>query len=283
MAVIPLLDPPKPSSLGRDPAATVRQLVALLDKAGVPDQLQASRRLLAVAEALAGATRTRQARAAQRWQVESDRLLAGVADLDQVIDELEVTAVAVGPWLDSDIPAGRGAVMVSALMDKCAAAQRHALAMATAESGAVYTLLQRAAAEVVERVMGVGQLPRAVWAAPPAEAATIAVQEGAGREWTILVEQGTRFHDVHTVAELLRQLGGMGPQMWPPGAPEGVASLYLNWADALAGIEDLKQVVGPLRVRFAADRSWRPGLWTAQDHAQPVEKRRKLALGWVGR
>ena len=68
---------------------------------------------------------------------------------------------------------------------------------------------------------------------------------------------------------------------WQPRAfagPEAVCVEFLNWQAALAGLDDLKLVAQPLRVRQAADLGWKPGCWLLSDHENPPEEPRKRSL-----
>jgi hypothetical protein len=58
-----------------------------------------------------------------------------------------------------------------------------------------------------------------------------------------------------------------GELLFPDGCPEGLGSIFLNWQPALeGGLEQVKRLPAPLRVRAAVDRGWKPGLWLKADH-----------------
>lgn len=267
-----------------DPAAAVGTLVSLLDKAGVPDQLGASRRLLARSEELQETARAGRATAEQRWQQARAALLAGQVDADGLARVL----VELAPWLDSAVEQGRPSLMMGALMDAAAACRGNAVAMVHAEASGIYRLLQDAAGEVVTFTAAVGKVPQQVWATTTTgQASTVAIQAGYGRQWEDLVLAGGRWDAIHSAAELVRDTGSLGSQtMYPAGCPTSIGCMFLGWEAALEGVREVRRLPGPLRVRAAVDRGWRPGLWLADDHArfaaEPKGKRSLLGT-LVGR
>jgi hypothetical protein len=129
--------------------------------------------------------------------------------------------------------------------------------------------LQELATKVVARTASLPALPQRVWTARE-QAGTVAIQAGHELEWARLVGEATRFEKIHQAAAILRQSGGLPVMVFPDGCPTGLGVLYLNWRPVLDGIAELKQHVGPLRLRFAVDRGWRPGLWVPADHQPPA-------------
>jgi hypothetical protein len=275
-------DPKAPTTFHGDPASIVRRLVAKLEQAGVPDQLTTSRRLLDQGERLAQAARDAKAAAQRRLDAEQARLFAGEVDTDR----LTRTLVEVGPWLDFSIEDGRAAPANAALMEASAQARSHALALVNAEASGVFGLLQAAAREVVDHVTGVPALPQQVWSVNPREAGTTAIQLGHEHAWSSLVKEATRFEAIHQAARMLVDSGGLGVLVYPDGAPEGVAAVWLNWQPALEGSQAARLLPGPLRLVHAVREGWKPGLWLPADHAAQPAKRRgpmEVLAGYVSR
>ena len=56
-----------------------------------------------------------------------------------------------------------------------------------------------------------------------------------------------------------------------------VCTQLLNWQAALDGLETVRRLPGPLRLRRPVDEGWLPGLYTSADHAahaaEPKPKR----------
>jgi hypothetical protein len=48
--------------------------------------------------------------------------------------------------------------------------------------------------------------------------------------------------------------------------PTSVCTRYLGWELAVAGLDELRAIAGPLRIRYASDHNWRPGCWLKSDH-----------------
>jgi hypothetical protein len=256
---------------GADPAGFVRRVVALLDTLGLPGELARSRELLEHSENLTETARRGKRAAEQRWEAEQRRLLEpGPVE----VERLEAAQNKARPWLDSQVEQGRAAAMMAALMGAAEECRGRALAQVNGEATGVHARLQTIAAEVVAHVASLPPLPRQVWSAPAREAATIAIQERHEQTWAALVQDGTRFHTCHQVAELLWATGGLG--VWVvPGCRQGIGVLWRRWERAEEGYQRFRQVAGPLRLPFAIREGWEPGLWLPSDLTnRPAEAER---------
>jgi hypothetical protein len=276
-------DPSRPTTWHGDAASIVRRLVAKLEEAGVPDQLATSRRLLAQAERLGEVARDAKAAAQRRWDAERGQLLTGEVDPERLARTLSETA----PWLDVQAEAGRAAPAMAALWQAAQVARSNAVQAAAGEASGLYARLQAAAGEVVAQVAGTPPLPREVWSAPThAQASTVAIRAGHELGWSVLVKAGTRFESIHEAARMLVDSGGLGAVLFPAGCPEPLGMAYLGWEDALAGLQELRRLPWPLRIRHAVDRRWGPGLHLPADHAAQPAKRRgpmEVLAGFVSR
>lgn len=252
-----MVEPPRPKRWDGDRGASIRALVGALDRAGLPDQLQASLRLLDRATELSEAARQAKTAAAERLARANVQLTSdGPIDVEAYGRVLAEVAV----WVDENSAAPVG---VMAAVERVRA---NAAAIAAAESTGTYRRLQDIAHEVVTRAGNAPALPKSVWAASgTAKASTAAIQGGAGRVWEDLVLCATKFQAVHEAGLLLRETDGFPMQLWPAGAPEGVAVVWRNWRAALLQHEELRHMPGPLRLRAAIDRGLEPGLWLASD------------------
>jgi hypothetical protein len=276
---------PRPSRWDRgDGAGAIRSLAEALDRAGLPGELQASRRLLDRAERIGETARQAKRDAGERLEAANRALLA-----DAPIDPAAYAAVLVevGPWLDTDIEAGRVASAMNGLMEAVHRVRSNAVQTAMAEASGIYRRLQDRCAEVVAEVAAVPALPRQVWAATTSgQAGEAAIRAGLELEWARLVKAGVRWDAIHAAATLLRETGQFTAELnFPGGCPTRIGVMFLAWQDAALRLQEVQRMPGPLRVRAAHDRGWKPGLWLASDHARAAEaqpKRRLLTFGRVG-
>jgi hypothetical protein len=256
-------------------ATAIAALDEALVKAGLPNRLEAPKRLLDRGEELAGQARAAKQAAADRLEQANRLLLAG--------GHVDVTAygrvlVEVGPWLD-DQAAGMVGVM-QASHRATANASQTVFAMA----GGLYQELQRVCAEVVAEVAAVPALPRAVWAAAGIEAPSVAIRAGCEGAWATLVRAGDQWDRVHQAAGLLRETGVFQQELiFPGGCPSEVGSQFLGWQDAVEHLAEVRRLPGPLRLRAAVDRGWRPGLYLATDHVADRERAAAKPRGLLAR
>ena len=67
----------------------------------------------------------------------------------------------------------------------------------------------------------------------------------------------------HAVADMVRASIGAGPERLPDGAPR-YAFWAKNWRLSL-GDDTFPKLKAPLRLRYALDHDWRPGLYRPED------------------
>jgi hypothetical protein len=71
--------------------------------------------------------------------------------------------------------------------------------------------------------------------------------------------------------------------IFPGGCPSEVGSMFLGWQDAVEHLAEVRRLPGPLRVRAAVDRGWRPGLYLAADHVADRERAAAKPRGLLAR
>jgi hypothetical protein len=262
-----------------DGAAAVEALAGALRAAGLPDgQLEAPMRLLAQAEDLAGQARAAKDAARQRLEQANRALLAEGPDLARY----GATLGELAPWLDEE-SAGMIGVMQAAARIRSNATQ-----VTFALVPSLYAVLQKACADVVAQAANVPVLPNGVWAAPTTgEASTLAIRAGLETEWAQLTRLGDRWDAIHSAAQLLRESGQFQSQLMF-ACPTAIGVMFLGWEAALDGLPAVRKLPGPLRLRAAIDRDFRPGLYLAADHVAvaaeaEVKPKRKLFAALAGR
>jgi hypothetical protein len=274
-APIPLVSAAPATNAG-DPATRVRVLSALLEELGITGALTASRRLLDREVELSAQAREAKLQATRRWAEHRERLFRGEVGAQETAQVL----IEVGPWLDNG-PDGKGAAVgMTAMVEVAREARVRAGAMLEGEADPIYHRLQELAGQVVARTAALPALPKQVWAAGD-QASTVAIQAGHDLAWAQLVGEATRFDKIHRAAAILRQSGGLPVMVFPRGCPDGLGHVYRNWEPALEGLAELKRHPGPLRLRFAVERQWRPGLWLPSDHETREVERPRRPFGWL--
>jgi len=279
----------RPSTFVGTPSAIINRLTTRLEAVGLPDELAASRRLVARAEKVREAVRDGQAAARERLEAARARLLGA-----EVVDSAEFATVLMetGPWLDADIPNGRGAVAVSGLMQIASELDGRSLAMVNAEASGAFGHLQTKAAELAAEIKGAPRLPDKVWSAPKDQAGKIAIESNCELTWATLTRATAKWLNILEVAYLLLDSGGLGAvQVYPNGCPADVGLRYLNWVPVDAGGgQELRRLPDELQLRGAIDRGYQPGIWLPADHVRaaaevPEPKRGPLQLlaGFVSR
>jgi hypothetical protein len=241
-----------------DGATAITALEGALERAGLPGQLEAPKRLLARAEDLAAQARDAKMAARARLE-EASRLLLADGPIDT--DAYAATLVACGPWLHDGEASAMFGLMQAAQMVRGNATQT-VFAMAPG----LHTELQKVCRVVVEETASVPALPADVWSAPSSGgAAQLAIVAGREADWARLVRAGDRWDSVHSAAQLLRECGVFQSELAFSG-PTDVCVTLLNWSDAMDGLPEVNRMPPPLRLRAAIDRGWRPGLWLKSDH-----------------
>jgi hypothetical protein len=214
------------------------------------------------------------AEAQQRWQRERERLL-GPGPFSP--DVLAITLRDVAVWLDT--AEGRASLGMTTMMEAVRAARGRALQVAIGEGPALYQELQRAARQLVRHVAGLPALPGRVWSATAANQPAEAFRAGGEATWAELVRSTDRWQAIHRAGGLIRGLGCLGQAAM---MPHPLAYEFANYAAAAEGLERFKELAQPLRLRYAIDHQWRPGLHLVGDLApQEPERPRRGPLGFL--
>lgn len=127
------------------------------------------------------------------------------------------------------------------------------------------------AAECVKTVAKQPALSLRTWNSP--DPASQAALDGYEKAWAVLVREQQRFKHIHEFGRLIRKMGGLGNQvLLLDGAAPDEAYEFRRWDLALAGGQEIKRLVAPLKLRYAIDQGWFPGLWLKDDITLPPTK-----------
>jgi hypothetical protein len=260
-----------------DGATAIGALDAALEAAGLPGRLEPPKRFLARAEDLAAQAREAKAAARERLE-EANRLLLADGPVD--VDGYGAVLVEIAPWLDE-----QAAGMIG-VMQAVHQIRGNATATAFAMATGLHAELQGVCRVVVAEAAAVAPLPQEVWSATSTgQASTLAIRAGREADWAALTRAGDRWDSVHNAAQLLRETGQFQGQLMF-SCPTAIGVAFLNWSDAVDGLHEVRRLPGPLRLRAAIDRGWRPGLYTAADHdaaAAEAKPRRNVFAALVGK
>jgi hypothetical protein len=264
-----------------DAGAQVQLLISLVDRLELGGVLKASRRFLARERELNELIGREQLQARQRRAKQLQRLVT--SDVPPAVPLLLAELAETDAWLDMqvapDMSSAEPARAVALLREAARVCRGHAAAAAQAEGPDIHAKLQKVAAETVAAVAAVKPLPRSVWAgSTPIDELIRSGREG---DLAVLVRAQERFARTHELAVLVRQMGSLGAQaLLPDGAPDwGYA--YRQWAKV--DEMELKRLAPPLRLRWAHDHDWQPGLWLADDlvRSEPEPAGRSLLRGFL--
>jgi hypothetical protein len=229
------------------------------------------------AQALVDASRAEREAARARLEEASRGLLAGGDDIGEYAQVLRDIQPWIGEGPASDAgPAGFGIGNIARQI------RSNAPQIVFAQADGLHAALRDRCAESVASVAKI-PLPEGIFSASSiAAASALAIWEGFGDSWGLLVKAADVWDACHQAAALLRECGSLQHELMFAG-PASVCVRYLGWQDAVDGMHELRLIPGPLRIRRAADLGWRPGCWLLSDHkaaAAAVEpKRRKLFAG----
>jgi hypothetical protein len=92
------------------------------------------------------------------------------------------------------------------------------------------------------------------------------MREGQEAVWATLVRAQDRFALVHQLAAVVREMGGLGAHALLQTAPIW-GYVYRQWGKV--DEQELRRMHPALRLRYAVDHGWEPGLWLAEDLVQP--------------
>jgi len=212
--------------------------------------LSAARKLAETEQQLARRLHERQTLAVQRRQDALQRL---VADPSGPLDEPVSQYVAEAPWVDLELgkehPIGVGMIrdarrLVASQVDSAVSAQ----------GARIFEMVREKAAEVVADVAA---LPPEVWSLNhPGEA--LAKYPAHRATYGLLLSAQQMFGLCHTVADLFRDFLGYSQDQLD-GAPSS-ALAYRNWHAVLSDPQWLN-IRGPLKLKYACERGFEPGLW----------------------
>jgi hypothetical protein len=144
------------------------------------------------------------------------------------------------------------------------AAQQRAYGVYTAAADQIFRTLQDKCGEYVRRVAAVPELPPQVWGATNPEKTM--VEAGRIEDWGVLVEGQVMWSRLHEVADLLRPQVGAESFRMATGAPR-MALRFRNWELAASDGQQgpYRRLKPPLRLRYAIENGWDPGIWRPAD------------------
>jgi hypothetical protein len=264
-----------------DGGQTTRLAISLCDRLGLDDALGASRRLLQREQDLGEVVRREQMQARGRRGKELQRLVTGTAPVAVMV--VQATLAETDPWLNMSIAAdassAQPAPAVALLREAARVCRGHAAAAAVADGPGLYQRLQELAASCVTATAAATALPKRVWTAP--DPATEAMRDGHEAGWATLVRAQDRFSLTHQLGALVRAMGSLGAAALPPGGAPGWAFVYRQWKRV--DEQQLKPLHPGLRLRYACDNHWGPGLWLAEDLVlpEPEPDTRRGLRGWL--
>jgi hypothetical protein len=269
---------PRPSRWDTAGSGAVPMLDSLLVKAGLPGRLATPLALMDRAEELVRASDREREAARERLAEAGRRLLAGGTDVAEYARVVAEAQVWISEGSSDAGPAGYGVGDVARLL------RGNAVQTVFAMADGLHAALRDRCAEAVDSVASV-PLPKEIFSATSiAHASTLAIREGFGDSWGLLVKAADAWDACHGAAALLQECGSLQHQLQFAG-PTSVCVRYLNWQDVLAGLDELKRIPGPLKIRWASDHHWRPGCYLLSDHENPPPepKRRGSLAELLGR
>jgi hypothetical protein len=119
------------------------------------------------------------------------------------------------------------------------------------------------------------------------QASTLAIRAGREADWATIVRLGDRWDSAHDAAQLVRETGVFQSELLF-SCPTAIGLQFLNPAAAVDGLDTVRRLPAPLRLRATIDRGWRPGLSLVADHdaaaAEPeVKPKRRLLAALAGK
>lgn len=175
------------------------------------------------------------------------------------------------PWLSVEASPIGGDVLPAPMVAKLQHAMRicrgHAHAAAVADGPGMYQELQRMAADCVKATAAAKAFPKKLWGAPDPVAE--AMRGGHEAVWATLVRAQDRFALVHQLGALIRSMGSLGASALLPNGAPAWGFVHRKWALAMEGEQESKRLHPALRLRYAVDHGWEPGLWLAGNLVQP--------------
>jgi hypothetical protein len=208
----------------------------------------------------------RRAEAVQRLATDQGATLAEAATQWQ----------AQAVWLDTQPPMSRPiALQIADDAAKRVEGEIHAQILGHAPR--LWDLAQRKAREIVAEVAALPEMPLQLWqvSAPAAEFARWREHRGT---FGVLTAAYTDFELCHAIGGLVRDTLGYGYARFPQGSTR--AALWLkNWRKELLDDGIFARQPAALRLRYAIDKGFEPGLWAPSD----VEESRPEDRSFGGR
>ena len=260
-----------------DAAQQTRLAISFAERLELPTAFLAARELMERGEYLGQVVRDGQALARKAELDGLRRLVRGPTPI--ALNDVTNLVHEVDCWLDANLEQGRVARAVDMAMRAARMCREQAFQAAVAESSGFYAKLQRIARDVVGEVAKLKAPSRQVWGAPDVPGQM--VREGRGDDWARMVMAQDRFSLVHQAGQLMRALGGLGAQGLLNGPPD-VAFAYRRWDLYLVGEMELRRLHPGLRLRYAIEQKWEPGLWTRDDVPDKPAVELPVRRGLVG-
>lgn len=265
---------------GPEAVPALRRLLLDFEVLGVPSMLADAREALERANVINQQAGAKQNAAIQRV-VQARRMAAAADDPIAALEALGAEQRESAPWLPPQ--SGEDSPLVAEARKLSRVSVQRAVMLAGAKGDLIYGKLQEFAAEAVAAVSSV-PLPDKVWSTPDPSA--LVMRSEHPESWTTMLVQTDRFIRVHEAADLVRGLGGMQTDL--PGSAPRLAWQYRAWLSAQQHFEQLRLVEKPLRLRWAVDHGWQPGLWRAEEingngDPRPAPRPNPLTVGRLKR
>jgi hypothetical protein len=94
----------------------------------------------------------------------------------------------------------------------------------------------------------------------------VAIRQGREGDWAALTRCGDKWDACHAAAGLLRETGVFQAEL-NFASPSSIAVQFPDAAAGFGGLDAVRRLPGPLRLRASIDKGWRPGLYLASDAA----------------
>ncbi|HKN44949.1 MAG TPA: hypothetical protein VJW23_13600, partial [Propionibacteriaceae bacterium] len=169
---------------------------------------------------------------------------------------------AESAWLDIDRP-GEIKPPALRLAEEGARALESQIAVQILGHGEkLFALVQKKAAALVQEISDLPKFPDAIYGSPD-PATDLARIPSHRATWGTLTGTNQDFLACHDVANLVRAFIGASVNKLPDGAPR-YAFWAKNWRPSLTD-DQFPRLKAPLRLRWALDHDWQPGLWRPED------------------
>ena len=219
--------------------------------------------------------RTQAWRSQQEAGARRGRVTGRVADGQLSVADAAAEWAAEAVWLDVQPPATRPLALE--LAERAGRqVESGILWQILAHAERLFSLVQRKAAEVVAEVEALPAMPRDLWLTSD-PAGELATRREHHATWGVLLAAWGDLSRCHEIADLARDHIGAGFSRFPPGCHR--AALWLKGWRSSMGDVTFARLKRPLRLRFAVEQRWGPGLWRPAD----VENSRPEDRGFHGK